>query len=115
MKLHEWQGMEHERLSDTISRKVLHGDQITVAHLHLNKGAIVPRHTHVNEQISFIEKGRLKFIFDDREIIVAAGQALQIPGHEPHAAEALDDVVATDVFTPTREDWIRGDDAYLRR
>jgi hypothetical protein len=28
---------------------------------------------------------------------------------------ALEDTVVTDVFAPRREDWIAGDDAYLRR
>jgi len=28
--------------------------------------------------------------------------------------EALEDSLAVDLFSPPREDWIRGDDAYLR-
>jgi hypothetical protein len=32
----------------------------------------------------------------------------------PHSAVALEDTVAVDVFSPLRQDWIRGDDAYLR-
>ena len=38
-----------------------------------------------------------------------------IPPGIPHMVEALEDSVATDVFAPVREDWIRGDDAYLRQ
>jgi quercetin dioxygenase-like cupin family protein len=37
-----------------------------------------------------------------------------IPGNVPHRVEALEDSVVFDVFAPRREDWIRGDDAYLR-
>ena len=37
-----------------------------------------------------------------------------IPPNAPHLVEALEDSLATDLFSPIREDWIRGDDAYLR-
>ena len=46
---------------------------------------------------------------------IAAGDSLQIPSNAPHSVEALEDSVAVDLFSPVREDWIRGDDAYLRR
>jgi len=32
----------------------------------------------------------------------------------PHSAELLEDCVAVDVFSPVRQDWVRGDNAYLR-
>jgi hypothetical protein len=38
-----------------------------------------------------------------------------IPPHLPHRVEALEETLATDLFTPGREDWLRGDDAYLRK
>jgi quercetin dioxygenase-like cupin family protein len=69
----------------------------------------------VNEQITTMESGRLRFIFDDQELVVQTGDSLQIPSNVPHRVEALEDSVALDLFSPTREDWIRGDDAYLRR
>jgi quercetin dioxygenase-like cupin family protein len=47
--------------------------------------------------------------------VVGAGESLVIPPHVPHGVVALEDTVVTDVFTPRREDWISGDDAYLRR
>jgi quercetin dioxygenase-like cupin family protein len=77
-------------------------------------GGVVPRHSHENEQVTVLEKGRLKFIFDDREQIIEAGQCLQIPSHAPHRVEVLEDSIALDLFAPVREDWVRGDDAYLR-
>ena len=40
---------------------------------------------------------------------------LVIPPHMPHKVEALEDTDVTDIFSPVREDWLRGDDAYLRR
>lgn len=109
-----WEKMETEKLSNTITRQMLSGEYTTVARIFLARGAYVPRHSHVSEQFSLILSGGLRFIFDDREVVVRAGEIIYIPSHVPHAAEALEDTVDLDVFSPRREDWIRKDDAYLR-
>jgi len=114
MKLHAWNDIPNEELNPVAKRRVLHADSITVARLFLAKGAVVPRHSHPNEQITMMESGKLRFIFDDSEVVVEGGQIVQIPGGEPHAVVALEDSLATDLFSPVREDWLRGDDAYLR-
>ena len=62
-----------------------------------------------------VERGALQFIVDGREQVVRAGQALVLAPHETHAVEALEDSLVLDLFSPAREDWISGDDAYLRR
>ena len=115
MKLHQWNKIEHEKLNPQCERQAIHCDQMTIARLYLKKGAVVPRHSHPNEQVTMLEEGTLRFAFDSGDVIVEAGQALQIPGHEPHMVEALADSIAMDLFSPVREDWIRGDDAYLRK
>jgi quercetin dioxygenase-like cupin family protein len=114
MKHKRWDDIEHEDLSPGIARRVLHGDGLTVARIYLKKGAIVPRHSHPNEQLSCVAEGRLRFDFDDRQLEVAAGEMMQISGNEPHQVEALEDSVALDFFQPVREDWLRGEDSYLR-
>jgi quercetin dioxygenase-like cupin family protein len=114
MKLHRWNAVPVEKMTETVSRQVVHTATMTLARLTLRKGSVVPRHSHPNEQISTVESGRLRFVFDDGEAIVGEGESLEIPGGAPHSAEALEDSVALDLFSPPREDWIRGDDAYLR-
>lgn len=115
MKLHRWTEIPVENLNPLIDRQALHTDQMTICRLTLKKGALVPRHNHVNEQITTMEKGRLRFVFDDGELVVEAGDSLQIPSNAFHSVEALEDSVALDLFAPVRDDWRRGDDAYLRR
>ena len=109
-----WKTMEVEKLNDKISRQMISGENATLSQLLLKRGAVVPRHSHVNEQYSWIISGALKFVFDDREIVVAAGEVLLIPPHVPHSAVAMEDTVDVDFFAPRREDWIRKEDAYLR-
>ncbi|HLG99062.1 MAG TPA: cupin domain-containing protein [Bryobacteraceae bacterium] len=115
MQTYRWDQVENERLSDTVSRQMIHGDTMTVARIGLKKGASVPEHSHHNEQISMVERGALKFVLAGVETIVRPGDILRIPPHVPHSAEALEDSIAVDLFSPRREDWIRGDDAYLRK
>jgi quercetin dioxygenase-like cupin family protein len=115
MQIYEWNQVEKEQLSPTFARQVIHADAMTVARVYLRKGCSVPEHSHHNEQISMMERGSLKFVIDGHEVVLKAGQVLRIPPHVPHSAEAMEDCVAVDLFSPPREDWIRGDDAYLRK
>jgi quercetin dioxygenase-like cupin family protein len=114
MKIHSWNQIPAEPMTDTVTRQVLHTDTMTIARLYLKKGAVVPRHSHPNEQVSTVEAGRLRFLFDDGEAVVQTGESMQIPGGVPHAVEALEDAIALDLFSPVRADWLSGDDAYLR-
>jgi len=109
-----WKTMEVEKLNERISRQMISGESATLSQLMMKSGAVVPRHSHVNEQYSWIISGALKFIFDDREIVVSSGEVLLIPAHVPHSAVAMEDTLDVDFFVPRREDWIRKDDAYLR-
>lgn len=110
-----WKTLEMEQLNDKLSRQMISGENATISQLFLKKGAAVPRHSHVNEQYSWIVSGSLKFIFDDREIVAGAGEILVIPANVAHAALALEDTLDVDIFAPRREDWIRKDDSYLRK
>jgi quercetin dioxygenase-like cupin family protein len=56
----------------------------------------------------------VRFRIAGEERVLRAGDALVIPPDVPHTVEALEDSLAVDLFSPRREDWIRGDDAYLR-
>ena len=109
-----WDKIEKEKLSATITRQMIFGEKAMLARIFLARGAIVPRHSHVNEQITWIISGALKLIFDDGERILRNDEMLLIPANVPHAAEALEDTVDMDIFGPPREDWIKKTDAYLR-
>ncbi len=115
MPLYQWDRVAKEQLNPLFARQMIHGEHFTVARIELRRGCMVPEHSHHNEQFSMIERGRLKFVMDGTEIVVGPGEALHIPPNVPHSAEALEDCIATDLFIPRREDWIRGDDAYLRK
>jgi quercetin dioxygenase-like cupin family protein len=76
---------------------------------------LVPEHSHHNEQVSIMEKGRVKFVIGGVERVLGPGEMAHMPPNVPHWVEVLEDAVIVDVFAPCREDWKRGDDAYLRK
>ena len=114
MKIHRWDGIEREQMTPEIARQVVHADRMTIARIYLKKGSVVARHYHEHEQVSYLLEGRLRFDFDGEEKVIESGEMLQIDSQRPHLVEALEDSVALDLFQPVRDDWLRGDDAYLR-
>jgi quercetin dioxygenase-like cupin family protein len=114
---HRWDDLPREELNPLIGRRLITGTGLMIAQVYLAKGAIVPKHSHHNEQLTYILEGTLRFYLgeDEAEVIdVSAGEVLTIPPHLAHKAEALEDTLDVDVFTPPREDWLSGTDAYLR-
>jgi len=112
---HRWSDTPAEQINASISRQFICGERVTIARFELTRGGVVPRHAHENEQVSYIVSGALKFVLDDREIVVRGGELIQIPPNVPHAAEVVEDCVAIDVFSPVRQDWIDKTDTYFKR
>ena len=113
--VHRWSDIAEEKINPLIARKFITAERITMAHFTLKRGSTVPQHAHENEQVSYIVSGALKFVMDDREIVVRGGELIQIAPNVPHAAEVVEDCVAIDVFSPVRQDWIDKTDTYFRR
>ena len=64
---YRWEEMPEEQLSETIGRKLVTADRMMLAHVYLKKGAIVPRHSHENEQLTYILEGGLRFWIGEDE------------------------------------------------
>ncbi|MCS7042195.1 MAG: cupin domain-containing protein [Bryobacteraceae bacterium] len=111
----DWNGIPAERMNEKLTRQVVHTGRLTIARLELKAGCQVPAHQHENEQVSLVLSGRLRFLLEDGQFDVGPGQGMRLAPNQRHAVEALEDSIVIDLFSPPREDWIRGDDAYLRR
>ena len=113
-----WEDMPKEKVTDSISRRLVTGERMMLAHVYLAKGAVVPKHSHENEQLTYIVEGALRFWIgedESEEIVVAAGEVLHIPSNVPHKALALEDTLDVDVFSPPRQDWLDGTDSYFHK
>jgi quercetin dioxygenase-like cupin family protein len=116
VRLFTWEDIPRERVTDALSRRLITGERMMLAQVYLDKGCIVPKHSHENEQLTYILEGSLRFwIGEDgeEELVVRSGQVLHIPSNVPHMAEALEDTLDVDVFSPPRQDWLDGTDTYF--
>ncbi|MEM1936587.1 MAG: cupin domain-containing protein [Candidatus Caldarchaeum sp.] len=112
----KWDEVDWERVRSDVWRRVVFGEKMTVAQMRLLKGARVAMHKHHNEQVAYVLEGRVKFVFEGGfERVVDAGGVMVIPPNVEHAAEALEDSLVADIFAPPREDWLKGEDAYLKK
>jgi len=115
-----WAKIPRENMTDVIARRVFTGERMMLAHVYLDKGAIVPKHSHENEQLTWIVEGALRFWIGNEgedgyeERVVSAGEVMYIPSNVPHRAEALEDTFDVDVFSPPRQDWLDGTDSYFQ-
>jgi quercetin dioxygenase-like cupin family protein len=111
-----WEEIPREDVTEEIGRKLITGQRMMMAHVYLDEGSIVPTHAHENEQLTYILEGALHFWIGEegeREVVVRAGEVLHIPAGVPHRARALEDTLDLDVFSPPRQDWLDGTDAYF--
>ena len=116
-RIFNWEDLPNEKVTDTIARRLVTGNRMMLAHLYLKKGAFVRRHSHDNEQFTYILKGALRFCLGEdgnHELIVREGEVLHIPSNLPHSVEALENTLDLDVFAPIRQDWLNGTDSYFR-
>jgi len=115
--LYRWKDLPKEQLKPDLGRRLISTERLMLAHVYLEKGCLVPKHSHENEQLTYILEGVLRFSLGDDEsevVNVAAGEVLHIPSNLPHKAEALETTLDVDIFCPPRQDWLDGSDDYLR-
>jgi len=115
MKHFKWDEIPAERVNDHFVRKLAWDGKMMVARTEVEKGYVVPAHSHPNEQITWVMSGTWRFTLEGKTLDVGPNEMISIPSNVVHSAEAVETVVAYDIFTPVREDWLNGDDSYLRK
>lgn len=104
-RLYRWDEIALEKVTEMVSRKFVTGERETMAQIYLKRGAIVPRHAHLSEQMTYVLQGALKLLVGDEEVTLREGEVLHIASSVPHQVEALDDTFVLGLFSPIREDW----------
>jgi quercetin dioxygenase-like cupin family protein len=104
--LFRWDEIALEKVTEMVSRKFVSGEQETVAQIYLKRGAVVPRHAHESEQMTYVLQGALKLLVAGDEVTLRDGEVLHISPGATHQVEALDDTFVLGVFSPVRRDWV---------
>jgi len=92
-------------------KTLVHGQRTHMTEVRLAKGALIPEHAHPEEQTGYLIAGCLRFFGGEREAVARPGDSWSIPGGTPHGAEALEETIVVEVFSPVREDYLRLCDA----
>jgi len=95
------------QLAEGITARVVNAENMSIAHVHLDKGAILAEHTHANEQVVNVIKGELELTVAGTTHLLEHGKVMVLPSNVPHSGRAKTDVEAIDVFYPVREDFVR--------
>lgn len=85
--------------------RAIAGDMTMMVFNDFDMGAVVVPHNHPNEQITYILKGRLRFMVEDREHILGPGDIIVVPSFVKHGGEALEATTTIEAFSPIRADW----------
>ena len=113
-----WDEIPLETVNPSMRRRIVTGEKMTVARIYFEDGFVVPMHSHENEQITQVIRGRMHFVFGEdrsREMDLGPGDVVVIPAHLPHEATMIGEVEEMDMWSPRREDWLDGSDDYLRK
>ena len=108
MQTYKWDTVPVEQLTDNIRRRMIVGTKEMLVKWEFKKGAIAARHRHPHEQIVVMVQGKLRLSVGDGETIMGPDDVVVIPPNVMHEAEALEDTVVIDVFSPPREDFLTG-------
>jgi quercetin dioxygenase-like cupin family protein len=115
MGFYDWDKMRPEEISELYNRKVALGENIVVARVEVKQWAVTHTHSHESEEVIIVLKGAWRFLLPEGEVTLRENQMLSIPPGVEHSSEALEDTLALDICTPTRLDWITGEDRFLHR
>ena len=86
-----------------------HLDDLMVCELKWNKGQVGAVHSHPHRQCGYIIKGTFEAEIDGVKQILHGGDCFYTEANQPHGLVCLeDDSLMLDIFTPHREDFLRG-------
>ena len=102
-----WDDVPAERVADGIARQTIVGERLMLCRVTLGPRIDTPVHSHPHEQMTVVERGRVRFTIGGNERVAVTGDVLHIPSDVAHGATMLDEeVVLIDIFTPIREDFL---------
>jgi quercetin dioxygenase-like cupin family protein len=102
-----WDSIKVEDMGGGIARQMIVGERLMICRLQFAPHVITTPHDHPHEQMTLVERGRVRFLIGDEERIAEAGDVLHFPSGCWHGATMLDEeVVLIDIFTPVREDFL---------
>ena len=101
----ELKDLQVKAIMDGFNGKFVHGKTMTTSFMEIKEGSILPRHSHLHEQISIISSGKFEITIGEETKIMEAGTIGLIPSNVEHEGRAITDCIILDVFCPVRDDY----------
>jgi len=93
-------------LKGVAQKTLVYGDKTLMTEFLLESGSLLPIHRHPHEQTGYLVSGRLKMFINENEFIAEPGDCWCIGSNVRHGAQALENSVAVEIFSPVREEYI---------
>lgn len=107
--------MQWEQVAPGMKRKIMgFNDEIMMVQVHFDKGGIGVRHKHRHSQTTYVVSGKFEVSIGDEKRILVGGDGFCIPPEIEHGAVCLEDGMLIDVFSPIREDFMKGESGYKK-
>lgn len=99
---------DYQEISKGIKIKTLnYGENTLMTEFLLEKGAVLPEHTHFNEQTGYLVKGKIRLYINGKSEELTPGDSWNISSNIKHKAEIIEDSIAIEIFYPVREDYLQ--------
>jgi len=107
-QLLNWESIPFEQIAEGIERQMIVGEKLMICRIRFAPFVVTPEHDHPHEQMTIVEKGRVRFFIEGEEKIAEQGDVLHFTSNCWHGATMLDEeVILIDIFTPIREDFLK--------
>jgi quercetin dioxygenase-like cupin family protein len=87
-------------------KTLTYGQKTSFTEFKMEKGSVIPPHSHINEQTGYLIKGKLKFIVRNEVFQAEPGDSWCIESNVEHSAEVIEDSLVVEVFSPVRKDYL---------
>jgi len=80
-------------------------ETVTVLHVKIDEDALLPEHSHYNEQVVNVIKGELELNVEGENYILKPGTSMILEPNQVHSGRAISACKVIDVFHPARKDF----------
>jgi len=111
----EWDRVPEERVAEGITRQMVAAEKMMFVRWRFKAGLHVPAHRHPNEQFAYVQRGVMELRIAGERRRLLPGQVCWIPEDVEHEAWFPEETEVVDIFSPPRQDFLSGQDHYLRQ
>jgi len=104
----EWDKIEQRTVIPGFHGKFAHSNTMTFVLWEIDRGAVLPEHSHMHEQVVHVYEGELEVTVAGEARVLRAGSVGVIPPDAVHSGRALTACRVMDAFYPLREDYMKG-------